>query len=63
MLFLSNLSYSLKKKVPEATEENPRRGYDALVQPDFSSVSKAGFQTLTLGSPGTLLYRDMEDST
>lgn len=34
---LSSLSYSLEKKVPEATHKYPRRGYDALGQPDFSS--------------------------
>lgn len=36
MSLLSSLSYSLEKKVPEATDKDPRRGYDALGQPDFS---------------------------
>lgn len=40
ILLLSNLSYGLGKKLPEATGENTRRAYDALLQPGFSSVSE-----------------------
>lgn len=36
MSLLSSLSYSLEKKVPEAIDKDPRRGNDALGQPDFS---------------------------
>lgn len=40
MSLLSSRSYSLEKKVPEATDKDPRRGYDVLGQADFSSDSR-----------------------
>lgn len=41
---LSSLSYSLEKKVPEATDKDPRRGYDALGQADFISDSRGVYK-------------------
>lgn len=40
MLLLSSPSYSLEKKVWEATDKDSRRSYDALGQADFSSDSR-----------------------
>lgn len=44
MSLLSSLSYSLEKKGPEATDKDPRRGYDALGQADFSSNSRGVYK-------------------
>lgn len=40
MSLLSSLSYTLEKKVPEATDKDPRRGYDADFSSDWRGVYK-----------------------